>query len=196
MLISYLVRDIWNAKLPFVPNNVVVKYTLENTEWAIKNWQSRETGNMVHTRLFGSSLPPVVCRKAYVCSLKVVSKTYCIVFLRLVCTMLPVSLDCQFLIAHSVFSNVYLTTTDWKILNINALGTILYNYNSINLWHNVNKEGWKLIIINKYVSWIMFTKKIALRKTNHGSSWGFDLRTWNYKSIYDIMFDIMITMTC
>jgi hypothetical protein len=30
--------------------------------------------------------------------------------------MLPVSLDCKFLIAHSVFSNVYLTTTLLMIL--------------------------------------------------------------------------------
>ena len=32
----------------------------------------------------------------------------CCVFLRLVYPMLPVSLDCPFLIAPSVFSNVYL----------------------------------------------------------------------------------------
>jgi hypothetical protein len=31
----------------------------------------------------------------------------CFVFLRLVCPGLPVSLDCPFLIAPSVFSNVY-----------------------------------------------------------------------------------------
>ena len=39
----------------------------------------------------------------------VVSNTYCVVFCfachRLACPMLPVSLDCQFLIAPSVFSN-------------------------------------------------------------------------------------------
>jgi len=33
---------------------------------------------------------------------------FCFVFLRLVYPMLPVSLDCLFLIAPSVFSNVYL----------------------------------------------------------------------------------------
>jgi hypothetical protein len=33
----------------------------------------------------------------------------CCVFLRLVDRMLPVSLDCPFLIAPSVFSNVYLS---------------------------------------------------------------------------------------
>ena len=35
----------------------------------------------------------------------------CCVFLRLVYLMLPVSLDCPFLIAPSVFSNVYLHIT-------------------------------------------------------------------------------------
>ena len=34
----------------------------------------------------------------------------CCVFLRLVCPMLQVSLDCPFLIAPSVLSNVYLMT--------------------------------------------------------------------------------------
>ena len=33
---------------------------------------------------------------------------FCFAFLRLVCYMLPVSLDCLFLIASSVFSNVYI----------------------------------------------------------------------------------------
>ena len=33
---------------------------------------------------------------------------FCIVFLRFVYPMLPVSLDCPFLIVPSVFSNVYL----------------------------------------------------------------------------------------
>jgi hypothetical protein len=48
----------------------------------------------------------------FVCLHIVLSTTYCVVFLfcflRLVCPMLPVSLDCPFLIAPSVLSNVYL----------------------------------------------------------------------------------------
>ena len=44
----------------------------------------------------------VVC----VCLCMLVSNTYC-VFLRLVYPMLPVSLDCPFLIVPSVFSNIY-----------------------------------------------------------------------------------------
>ena len=37
-----------------------------------------------------------------------------IVFLRLVCPVLPVSLDCPFFIAPSVFSNIYLLTSSRK----------------------------------------------------------------------------------
>ena len=40
-----------------------------------------------------------------------VSNTYCVVFPRIVYPMLPVSLDCPFLIAPSVFSNAYLLNT-------------------------------------------------------------------------------------
>ena len=40
---------------------------------------------------------------------------FCFVFLRLVCPMLPVSLDCTFFIVPSVFSSVYLF---WYQINI------------------------------------------------------------------------------
>ena len=65
-----------------------------------------------------SYLPPVICRRAHVlftlfvfvyiewCPTYIVLY-FCFVFLRLVCPMLPVSLDFPFLIAPSVFSNVY-----------------------------------------------------------------------------------------
>jgi hypothetical protein len=70
--------------------------------------------------LFGLSLPPVVCRRAhvffrlfvFVCVLwyKITHIVLCLLFCccRLVNPMLPVSLDCPFLIAHLVFSNVNL----------------------------------------------------------------------------------------
>jgi hypothetical protein len=69
--------------------------------------------------MFGSALSPVVCGSALVlCTLFMfvcaewcpthIVLCFCFVFLRLVCPMLPVSLDCSFLIAPSVFSNVYL----------------------------------------------------------------------------------------
>ena len=66
--------------------------------------------------MFGSSLPPVVCRRAHVlftlfvfacvkwCPMHIV---LCFVFLRLVWPMLRVSLDRPFLIAPLVFSNFY-----------------------------------------------------------------------------------------
>jgi hypothetical protein len=54
----------------------------------------------------GSCLVYAVC----ICLRVGVSNTYCVVFcfvfLRLVCSVLPVSLDCSFLIVPSVFSNV------------------------------------------------------------------------------------------
>jgi hypothetical protein len=62
--------------------------------------------------MFGPSLPSVVCRRAhvlYTLFVFVVSNTYCVV--SLFCfslSMLPVSLDCPFLIVPSVFSTVYL----------------------------------------------------------------------------------------
>ena len=69
--------------------------------------------------MLGLSLPPLVCRRLIyficVCLRIVVSNTYCVVFLVLfvfvLCIeypMLPVSLDCPFLIASPVFSKVYL----------------------------------------------------------------------------------------
>ena len=62
--------------------------------------------------MFSSSLPPDVCRRVHVLFTLfmfvhsgVQHILYC-VFLRLVYPMLPVSLDCPFFIAPSVFSNV------------------------------------------------------------------------------------------
>jgi len=42
----------------------------------------------------------------------------CCVFLRIVCPMLPVSLDCPFLIGSSVFSKVFFYTEDKRNLGI------------------------------------------------------------------------------
>ena len=76
--------------------------------------------------MFGSSLPSVVCRSLisylrylWVFWRIVVSNTYCVVFIVLfvlyfVYQMLPVSLDCPFVIVPSVFSNVYLIRRDWR----------------------------------------------------------------------------------
>ena len=68
--------------------------------------------------MFSSSLPPVVCRRVHVLF---TSNTYCVVFffwfafvLCLVYPKLPVSLDCPFLLAPSVLSNVYFQL-NWPI---------------------------------------------------------------------------------
>ena len=66
--------------------------------------------------MFGSSLPPVVCRMsrflftlfAFVCAQWCWTYIVLVFFLRFGYPMLPVSLECPFLIAPSVFSNVYL----------------------------------------------------------------------------------------
>jgi hypothetical protein len=41
---------------------------------------------------------------------------FCFVFLRLVYTMLPISLDCSFVIAPSVFSNIYFRIDQHSVL--------------------------------------------------------------------------------
>ena len=65
--------------------------------------------------MFGSSLPPVVCRRVlfilFVFAWVAHSDDQhmlCCVFLRIVCFVLPISLGCPILIVPSVFSNVYL----------------------------------------------------------------------------------------
>ena len=69
--------------------------------------------------MFGSSLPQVVCRRSHVLFTLFVLfaysgvNTYCVFCyihlpLCLVYPMLSVSLDCPFLLAPSIFSNVYL----------------------------------------------------------------------------------------
>ena len=54
----------------------------------------------------------------------------CFVFLRLVYTMMPFSLDCPFLIAPSVFSNVYLPlASTWDHTGFRFLvGSVLLTY--------------------------------------------------------------------
>ena len=60
---------------------------------------------MSYIPIFGSYLPPVVCRRAHVLFTYSVVSLFC--FPSLVYPMLPVFLHCPFLIAPSIFSNVY-----------------------------------------------------------------------------------------
>jgi len=64
--------------------------------------------------MFGSSLPPVICKRAHVLftlfAYSGVQNILCCIFvffLRVVYPMLLVSLDCRFLIDPSVLSNIY-----------------------------------------------------------------------------------------
>jgi hypothetical protein len=81
--------------------------------------------------MFDSSLPPVVCKGImsylrYLCLFahSVVQHKLCCVFalfvfvLCLVYHILPVCLDCPFLIANSVFSNVYLNHNTFTLVYI------------------------------------------------------------------------------
>jgi hypothetical protein len=67
----------------------------------------------VFVRGYMSCLLEGTCHVCVVCGCLciLVSNTYCVfgvVFLLLVCPILPVSLDCPFVLSPSVFSNVYL----------------------------------------------------------------------------------------
>jgi len=48
-----------------------------------------------------------ISRKHTLSCLCLIACSFCFVFLRLMCPMLSVSLDCPFIIAHSILSNVY-----------------------------------------------------------------------------------------
>ena len=64
-----------------------------------------------------------------VCLRIVVYNTYfCFVFLRVVCPVLPVFLDCPFFIAHSVFSNVHLFLDNTSILILGYTRNVLSCY--------------------------------------------------------------------
>ena len=75
---------------------------------------------VISVTVSSSCLSEGLCLICYLCQFAEQSQLYnvmcfCFVFLRLVYRMLPVSLDCQFLIAHSVFSNFYLAS-EHKVL--------------------------------------------------------------------------------
>jgi hypothetical protein len=60
---------------------------------------------------------------------------FCFVFLRLVYPLLPVSLDYSFLIASSVFSNVY---SSWNVV---AFAIMLRNHRNNNVSKQTNKNN-------------------------------------------------------
>ena len=76
---------------------------------------------------FGSFLPPIVLRRAYVaftlfvCVHSSAQHILCCDFIRLVYHILPVSLDCPFLIALSIFSEDYYLKYNSPFYNISEV---------------------------------------------------------------------------
>ena len=108
--------------------------------------------------MYSSSLPPVVCRRDHVicvCLRIVVSNTYCVVFLlRFSSSMLPVSLDCPFLIASLVFSNVYLLCTQCSVFFADPFTNIQDEY--FVGASDIEEEGTWTWITNQSSSYMVF----------------------------------------
>ena len=92
--------------------------------------------------IFGSSVGGIMSYLRYLClfAYSGVQHILCCVFLRLVYPMLPVSLDCPFLISPSVFSNVYLNNYGQQFHQYERKQTTI-------LPHFGDKRNW---ISNKY----------------------------------------------
>ena len=93
--------------------------------------------------MFGSCLPSIVYRRddvLFICiCLHIVGSQHvlCCVFLRLVYHMLPVFLDCPFLIAPSVFPNVYMKYCHHLALLSTSVTFLHFNLlqNHLGIWH-------------------------------------------------------------
>ena len=63
----------------------------------------------------------------------------CFVFLRLVCPILPISLDCPFSIAPSILSNVY------SLMQLSLVSVDIYNY----LRHRYTEDTCQRFLLKK-----------------------------------------------
>ena len=129
--------------------------------------------------MFGSSSPPVVCRTthvlftlfmlAWICWCPAHIMLCCFSFLCLVWPMLPVSLECSFVIVFSVFSNVYFVFeyTWWKLCQKCVARTkliIYWSFQQLCLCHfililnNRDQNGKRNSVkrIKAYIKWTMF----------------------------------------
>jgi hypothetical protein len=78
----------------------------------------------------GGPMSCLFCMCLFACGgVRLIALCFCFVCLHLVCHLLLVSLDCQFLITPSVFSNVYFLYTEAK--KSTKTETFLYNYNYV-----------------------------------------------------------------
>ena len=115
--------ELFNAKRAIIQYNIMLRTCYISMRWWWYPLCTRPTllvgyflvlvYDFLIKTVFSSSLQPVVCRRVHVMFVYsgVQHILYCVVLfvLCLVYPMLTVSLDCPFLIAPSVFSNVYLT---------------------------------------------------------------------------------------
>ena len=109
--------------------------------------------------MFGSSLSPVVCRgahvlfKLFVFICVVVSKTYCILFFFILCT-----LCCHFLwivhffIAHSAFCNIYLLLWISDGTNIYRITTLAFRISKIYHAYTNNAVMHKLTLAHEWIA--------------------------------------------
>ena len=145
--------------------------------------------------MFGSSLPPVVCRRAHVLFTlfvfvqlrTVVSNTYCVVFLfsfssSCVPYVASFQIDCPFLTAPQVFSNIYFyitaSTDDLTlILGMSLCGVGLFailvivlficckkrSKKKVYLFNVKYDQGFIVVFLNIFIlHWFYFSSQIAL----------------------------------
>ena len=86
---------------------------------------------------------------------------FCFIFLRLMNTMLPVSLDCPFLIAPSVFSSVYFRVLIQVLqVNMNLRFVIAYwNCNCSNFYRSKHMAFLDRLIIWLQMNYLKFVRK-------------------------------------
>jgi hypothetical protein len=107
--------------------------------------------------MFDSSLPPVMCRRGRVffyviCVLfahsgvqhVIIVLCLCFISLRLIYPMLQVSVDCQFLIDASVFSNVYLLI---NILSMSCFCLFVLLMVPNATFNNVSVISWRSVLL-------------------------------------------------
>jgi hypothetical protein len=97
------------------------------SDWPLRNiYISKDNGSFTFYVDISCGSSFLVFYIVLICVCTVVSNKYCVVFcfvfLRLVCPMLPISLDCPFLIASSVLSKVY------SLMKPSLVSLDIYNY--------------------------------------------------------------------
>ena len=111
-----------------------------------------------------------LCLFAYTCS----GVQHIFVFLRLVYPMLPVSLDCPFLIAPSVYYNIYLLPVSLQMMHAN-ISSFVFQSSSVNLsdlryktTHRSDKFSFSQVIFLAFMkTWIFYFIKQRYKNIEH-----------------------------